>query len=203
MARFSSLTEGKAWRLAGVLAAASISAACHFRTTEAAPPEAGDRPVARVDGQTVWASDVRSEAVAEGAIGPNDPLPPTSDAFRKALDEVIDAKVLAAAAVARGLDRTPAAQRRLEAARERTLEDLMVEAVVGRTVNDRAENALYQEYLKYRTDAGPPQPLAALKPQLVRFITYDQIKDLVLRLRGRSKIVILTPPAARSPGSKP
>jgi peptidyl-prolyl cis-trans isomerase C len=82
----------------------------------------------------------------------------------------------------------------------------MVEAVVGRLASERAEDALYQEYLKYRTDPGPPPSLAAVRPQLVRFITYDQIKDLVLTLRSRSKIEILAPASPGAPppaGSKP
>ena len=107
--------------------------------------------MAKVNDQTVWASDVKREAVAEGLIGPGDPLDVSSDMFRQVLDEVIDTKVLAAEALTRHLDSDPLAQRRLAAARERALEDIMVDSVVGQAVNQQAENALYQEFLKNRT----------------------------------------------------
>src|SRR5262249_6812572 len=128
-----------------------LVAACAPKPAAQRPPEPGDRAVARVDGQTVWASDVKREAVAEGVIAPGDPLDVSSDMFRQVPDEVIDTKVLASAAIARHLDKDPLAQRRLAASRERTLEDIMVDSVVGRAVNQQAENALYQEFLKNRT----------------------------------------------------
>src|SRR6202035_525215 len=49
------------------------------------------------------------------------------------------------------LDKDPLAQRRLVAGRERALEDVMVDSVVREAVNQQAENALYQEFLKNRT----------------------------------------------------
>jgi peptidyl-prolyl cis-trans isomerase C len=291
------------WRKARVFvtaAALGLVAACAPQPAQH-PPEPGDRAVAKVNNQTVWASDVKREAVAEGLIGPGDPLDVSSDMFRQVLDEVIDTKVLSAEALTRHLDRDPLAQRRLAAARERALEDIMVDSVVGRAVNQQAENALYQEFLKNRTpgevihlrqivlasepdaevvkkalaggeafeavamersidpqtrfkggDLGEtttdtlPQPLGAavkdakagqvvgpvkvdtgwailkvddrhpeappsldaVRPQLIRFITYDQIKDLVLTLRSHAKIQNLLPPpevpgALTEPASAP
>ena len=285
------------WRKAQLLAATAalcLAAACAPPTASQHPPEPGDHAVAKVGAQTIWASDVKREAVAEGLIGPGDPLDASSDLFRQVLDEVIDTKVLAAAAVTRHLDRDPLAQRRLAAARDRALEDLMVESVVGKAVNQQAENALYQEFLKNRTpsemihlsqivlaaepdaeavkkqlaggaafeavalarsidtqtrfkggdlgeaatdtlsapigeavkgakigqvigpvkvDAGwaivkiddrhpeTPPSLDAVRPQLIRFITYDQIKDLVLTLRSKAKIQNLLPPPSETPGA--
>jgi peptidyl-prolyl cis-trans isomerase C len=290
----SSLTEGKArtFRIAAV--ACLALAACNERPPAQRPPQPGDQAVARVNGQVVWASDVKREAIAEGLIGPGDPLDVSSDLFRQVLDEVIDTKVLAAEALSRHLDKDPPAQRRLAAARERALEDVLVDSVVGKAVNQQSENALYQEFLKNRTpaevihlhqivvaaepdaeavkralaggsafealamersidaetrfkggdlgdvttdtlpqpiaeavkdakagqvvgpvkvDAGwallrvddrhpePPPSLEAVRPQLIRFITYDQIKDLVLRLRSRAKIETLIAPPPDVPGA--
>ena len=285
------------WRKARVVAAAAalcLLMGCGRAPSSQHPPEPGDQAVAKVNGQTVWASDVKREAVAEGLIGSGDPLDVSSDLFRQVLDEVIDTKVLAAEAVTRRLDKDPLAQRRLAAARERALEDLMVESVVGKAVNQQAENALYQEFLKNRTpgevihlrqivtaaepdaeavkkqlaggaafeavamerstdaatrfkggDLGEmttdtlPQPIGAavkdakpgqvigpvkvdagwamikvddrhpeappsldsVRPQLIRFITYDQIKDLVLTLRSHAKIQNLLPPPPEVPGA--
>ena len=279
-----------------ILAAAALGllVACAPGPETQRPPEPGDQAVARVNGQTVWSSDVKREAVAEGLIGPGDPLAVSSDLFRQVLDEVIDTRVLAAEAVARHLDKDALAQRRLAAARDRALENIIVDSVVGRAVNQQAENALYQEFLKNRTpteqihlrqivfanvadaeaarkqlasggafeaiamersidnatrfkggdlgvmttdtlpqplaeavkgvksgqlagpvkvDAGwallkvddrhpePPPSLEAVRPQLIRFITYDQIKDLVLTLRSHAKIETLLPPPPEVPGA--
>jgi len=295
MARKASLTMGKGCALA-LAAALSLLAACSQAPSAQHPPEPGDQAVAKVNGQVIWASDVKREAVAEGQIGPGDPLDPSSDLFRQVLDEVIDTKVLASEALARHLDKDPAAQRRLAAARDRALEDVMVDSVVSKAVNQQAVGALYQEFLKNRTpsevihlhqivfanvadaeaakkqlgagassafeamameksidnetrfkggdlgemttdtlpqplaeaikdvkpgqlagpvkvDAGwallrvddrhpePPPSLDQVRPQLIRFITYDQIKDLVLTLRSHAKIQNLLPPPPEVPGA--
>jgi len=46
-----------------------------------------------------------------------------------------------------------------------------------------------------------PPSLDAVRPQLIRFITYDQIKDLVLTLRSHAKIQNLLPPPPEVPGA--
>jgi peptidyl-prolyl cis-trans isomerase C len=292
MRGIASMTKRKAWGAAAI--AALTLAACQPAPVAQRPPEPGDRAVATVSDQTVWASDVKREAVAEGLIAPGDPLDSSSDLFRQVLDEVIDTKVLAAQAIALHLDKDPLAQRRLAAARDRALEDLMVESVVGKAVTPQSENALYQEFLKNRTpsedihlrqivladpasadavkkqlqtganfdalaleksidaasrfkggdigelatdtlpqpladalrtakagdivgpvkvDAGyavflvvdrhpePPPSLEQVRPQLIRFITYDQIKDLVLTLRSKAQIKNLLPPPPDVPGA--
>lgn len=111
-------------------------------------PEADDIAVATVQDQTLWASDVRREAVAQGLIGEDEPLDVTSDLFRRVLDEVIDQKLLAKEAERRGLDNSPLAQRRLEATRERILGDMLVESVVDGTINEDAVETLYREQLR-------------------------------------------------------
>jgi peptidyl-prolyl cis-trans isomerase C len=247
-------------------------------------PERGDRAVAKVNGQTVWSSDVKREAVAQGLIGEGEPLDVSSDLFRRVLDQVVDQRLLAGEAARRKLDKDPVAQRRLAAARDRVLGDMLVESVVADAVNDNAVRGLYQEQLKLAkrseeiharqivlasaaeaeavrkllaagasfealameksTDAatrfsggdlgyftidvmpetydaalktakpgqivGPfpveggfalvkvedrrvEQPIAieAARPQIVRFLTYDQIRDLLEKLRGRAKVEVM------------
>jgi peptidyl-prolyl cis-trans isomerase C len=284
--------------LAGLMAAAALClAACDHGAGAESPPSRGDQAVAKVDGKTVWASDVKREAVAQALIGEGEPLDVSSDLFRRVLDEVVDQKLLAAEALKRKLDKDPVAQRRLAAARERILGDMLVEGVVADAVNDNAIRGLYQEQLKLAkrseeikarqivvgtaadaeavkkllatgasfealamersTDpatrfnggdlgyftvdvmpeaydvalkdtkpgqvAGPfpveggfalvkvedrrlEQPIAleAARPQIVRFLTYDQVRDLLEKLRSKSKVEVLvkadnanrpTPPA--------
>ena len=112
------------------------------------PPEQGDQAVATVQDRTIWASDVRREAVAQGLIGENEPLDATSELFRRVLDEVIDQKLLAREAERRRLDASPLAQRRLEATRERILGDMLVENVVDGAVSEQAVQTLYNEQLR-------------------------------------------------------
>jgi len=281
--------------LAGLMVVAVLGlAACGKGGVADGPPERGDQAVAKVDGKTVWASDVKREAVAQALIGEGEPLDVSSDLFRRVLDEVVDQKLLAAEALKRKLDKDPMAQRRLAAARERILGDMLVEGVVTDAVNDNAIRGLYQEQLKLAkrseelkarqivvgaaadaeaikkllaagasfealamersTDAatrfnggdlgyftidvmpeaydvalkdarpgqivGPfpveggfalvkvedrrleqPITLEAARPQIVRFLTYDQVRDLLEKLRGKSKVEMLV--KAETTASRP
>ncbi|MEI9905065.1 MAG: hypothetical protein WDN06_14685 [Asticcacaulis sp.] len=99
-------------------------AACNKTQTSERPPEAGDVAVARVDGQTIWTSDVRNEAVAQGQIGPGEPLDMTSDLFERSLNDLIDQRLLAKAARDKGIDKSMAAKRRLQATQDRILGDM-------------------------------------------------------------------------------
>ncbi|HEX3700179.1 MAG TPA: peptidylprolyl isomerase [Phenylobacterium sp.] len=283
--------------MAGLMAAAALGlAACGKGGAGERAPERGDQAVATVDGQTIWASDVKREATAQGAIGEGEPLDVTSDTFHRMLEEVIDQKLLAAEAVKRKLDKDPAAQRRIAAARERVLSDMMVESVVADAVNENAIHGLYDEQLKlakrseeiharqivaptqaaaedikklitsgasfeavamekstdaatrfnggdmgyFTTDVMPAEYAQALKaakpgqivgpvaidggfailkvedrrleapltfdaarPQIVRFLTYDQIRDLLEKLRGKAKIAQLVKPDAAVQPSPP
>lgn len=287
--------------LAGLMVALTLGvSACNRGGGAEHAPERGDRAVAKVDGQTVWSSDVKREAVAQGLIGEGEPLEVSSDLFRRVLDEVVDQRLLAGEATRRKLDKDPVAQRRLAAARDRVLGDMLVESVVSDAVNDNAVRGLYQEQLKLAkrseeiharqivlasaadaeavrkllaagasfealameksTDAatrfnggdlgyftidvmpetydaalksakpgqvvGPfaveggfalvkvedrrveqPITLEAARPQIVRFLTYDQIRDLLEKLRGRSKVEVMvksdTPAQALPPADAP
>jgi peptidyl-prolyl cis-trans isomerase C len=139
------LTRTAAARVWIVAAFALILAACGQNKSAEKPPEPGDTVVARVNGHAVWASDVKREAVAQGLISEGEPLDISSELFRQRLDEVIDQKLLAAEAMKRKLDKDPVAQRRLAAARERILDDMLVESVVEKAVNEDAIRRLYAD----------------------------------------------------------
>jgi len=131
-----------------LLAAVLTVSACSRGGGDDRPPEPGDRAVAKVQDQTIWASDVKREAVAQGLVGEGEPLDVTSDLFRRVLDEVIDQKLLAREAERRGLDNSALAQRRLAATQERILGDMLVENVVNGAISDQAVQTLYQEQLR-------------------------------------------------------
>jgi peptidyl-prolyl cis-trans isomerase C len=134
--------------LAVALATGLLLSSCGGGREADRPPEPGDRAVARVQGQTVWASDVKREAVAQGLVGEGEPLDITSELFRRVLDEVVDQKLLAREAERRGLDNSPLAQRRLQATKERILGDMLVENEINGGINEQRVQALYQEQLK-------------------------------------------------------
>ena len=134
--------------LTAALLTAALSIAACSRGGDNRPPEQGDKAVATVQDETIWASDVKREAVAQGLIGEDEALDTTSDLFRRVVDEVIDQKLLAGEAQRRRLDSSPLAQRRLEATRERILGDMLVESVVNKAVSDQAVQTLYNEQLR-------------------------------------------------------
>ena len=271
--------------MGAVLAACALAlAGCGKSGPAAHAPERNDQAVAKVGADTVWSSDVKREAVAQGLIGEGEPLDVSSDLFHRVLDEVVDQRLLAAEALRRKLDKDPVAQRRLTAARDRILGDMLVESVVSDAVNDNAVRGLYAEQQKlakrseeikarqivtstaaeadgvrkllatgasfealameksvdaatrfnggdlgyFTVDVMPeaydaalksakpgqivgpfqvaggyalvkvedrrleqPITLEAARPQIVRFLTYDQIRDLLEKLRGRAKVEVM------------
>lgn len=284
------MASATACRSIGIaLALALATAACGRDGGDSAPPERGDRAVAKVDGKTIWTSDVKREAVAQGLIGEGEPLDASSDLFRQMMDEVIDQKLLAAEATRRKLDKDPLAQRRLAAARDRVLGDMLVERTVSDAVTESNIRGLYEEQQKlarrsqeirarqivvatlpeteqvkkllatgasfealamersrdaatrfnggdlgyFTTDIMPEAyeaalkgvqkgqlvgpipveggfalvrvedvreeqaiPLDAARPQIVRFLTYDRIRDLLEKLRAKAKVEPLIKPEA-------
>jgi peptidyl-prolyl cis-trans isomerase C len=283
-------------RLLAPIGLALILAACARQNGPQHPPEPGDTAVAAVNGETVWASDVKREAVAQGLIGQGEPLDISSPAFHQALDQLIDEKLLAAEAVRDNLANDPETKRRLAAARERILGDMLVENLVERTVSESSIRALYQDEVQsagqsqemhaaqivvasqadalvvrkalaggamfetlamqhsidaqtrlsggdlgyftadvlpptyadalkdakvgdivgpFQTDAGwvvlkledrrPETPISldAARPEIVNFLTYEQVRDLLKRLRHDSQIKVMIGPAAPSPNTEP
>ncbi|WP_166573570.1 peptidyl-prolyl cis-trans isomerase [Caulobacter sp. SLTY] len=286
--------SGLMFALTAVVMALSL-AACGDKPINEKPPETGDVVVARVDGEPIWASDVKREAVAQGQIGEGEPLDIQSDLFRQVLDQVVDQELLAAEAVRLGLDKGPLAQRRLASARKRILGAMLVESVVEKAVTEENIQTLYREQQKlsaqseeYKarqivvatpaaaedikkllaagasfdamamersTDSatrfsggdmggyftldmmsppyqaalktaqpgqlvGPfaveggwaivrvdekrpeePITLEAARPQIVRFLTYGQVRDLLEKLRGGAKVETLLPKGQKLPGA--
>ena len=270
--------------------------ACNRGSDADGAPERGDKAAATVDGKTVWVSDVKREAVAQGLIGEGEPLDTSSDVFRQMMEEVIDQRLLAAEAARQKLEKVSAAQRQLAAARDRVMGDLLIDTTVADAVTEANIRGLYEEQQKLakRTDevrarrivlattaeaeavkrlvaaggsfealamersrdaatrfnggdlgyfttdvmpeaydavlkgAKPGQligpfaveggfailrvedvrpeqaiTLDAARPQIVRFLTYDRIRDLLERLRAKAKVETLIKPEAGAPKAVP
>ncbi len=103
---------------------------------------------ALVNGEAIYISDVELEAVAQGKIEPGDAFDAEHPDFQPVLDQLIDQRLLAQEAVARGLDLDAAARRRLEAGRERILGNILVESLVASEVNESAIDEMYAAQVK-------------------------------------------------------
>ena len=273
-------------------------AACSQKPPAARAEAFGGVAAAKVNGETIWASDVAREAAAQGLIAKGEGLDTASPLFRQVLEEVEDQDLLAAEAVRRKLDQTPAATRRLAGARERVLSDLALENETRGVVKEEAVRGLYGEMVKdanpaeqihlrqivvgsqgeandvkrllaggaifdtlaaerskdeatrfqggvlppftsdmlpadyaaplrnahagqivgpFKTDAGwvvarvddrrPETPLSldAARPQIIRFLTYERVKDVILDLRRRARVETLVPlaPTTAGPSAEP
>lgn len=103
---------------------------------------------ALVNGEPIYISDVELEATAQGKIEPGTPFDPNNPDFKQVLDELVDQRLLAQEALRRGLDQSPDARRRLEAAEERILGNILVENLVANEVTDSAIDAMYAEQVR-------------------------------------------------------
>jgi peptidyl-prolyl cis-trans isomerase C len=212
------------------------------------------------------------------------------------MDEVVDQKLLAAEAVRRKLDKDPISQRKLQAAHDRVLGDILVDTTVADAVTESNIKGLYDEQQKlarrgeeiharqivvataaeveavrklvvagasfealameksrdaatrfnggdlgyFTTDVMPeayeaalkgakagqvvgpiavaggyalvkvedvrqeqPVTLEAARPQIVRFLTYDRIRDLLEKLRAKAKVEMLVKAEPGAPKAVP
>ncbi len=103
---------------------------------------------ARVAGEPIYVYDITREAAAQSMIAPRDVLRPGDEVYERILQELIDQKLLAQEAAARGLDETPEASRRLETARERILGNVLLENEVSNSVTDEAIRRMYDEQVR-------------------------------------------------------
>ncbi len=184
--------------LAAFVVLTMAAAACQQKAAPTKIVGRVDPVVSRVNGFPIFRSDVEREARGRGL----DPLAsaPGSTAYAVVLDELIDRKLLAQEAAREGLDHTLDGRRRLEAAREQVLSNLMLESRLRGAVTEARVDGLYAEMVKARGPSAPPETLDQARPRIIRFLTFDRIKDLVLDLRHKAKIF---PPPAPIPATPP
>lgn len=100
---------------------------------------------ATVNGRPIYIEDVRAHAVARGLLAEGEDLAANSDAFYFALEELIQFRLFAMEAEARGLDRDPSVRRQLENARERVLAASIYDEIDERSLSEDAIERLYNE----------------------------------------------------------
>lgn len=99
----------------------------------------------RVNGSPIYLADVELEATAQGLILPGERIGIGHPAYQLVLDQLIDQRLLAQESEARGLHLDNNARRRLDAARERVLGNLLVESLVAAEVTDERVRQMYSE----------------------------------------------------------
>jgi peptidyl-prolyl cis-trans isomerase C len=111
---------------------------------QGSPVQAGadDPVVAKVNGQPIYLSELKDAA---GALPPSAHNMPPQALFPMLLDQMIDGRALAVEAQKTGLDKDPAVQRQVQAAKERTLETALLHKEIGPLITDQAVRARYDQ----------------------------------------------------------
>lgn len=134
-------------RACGALVALAILAGCGGaqRSPDVARVEVDGIVASRVNGSAIYLADVELEATAQGLINPGERIGIGHPAYREVLDQLIDQRLMAQEAEARGLHLDANARRRLESARERVLGNLLVESLVASGVTEERVRQMYSE----------------------------------------------------------
>jgi len=101
---------------------------------------------ATVNGRPIYVEDVRAHAVARGWLQETEDLAANSSAFYQALEELIEIRLFAMEAEARGLDREPDIRRQLENARERVLAAAIYEEISQHSADPQRIEELYRSH---------------------------------------------------------
>lgn len=109
------------------------------------PAGEGDEVVAEVGTTVIHASDVRREIAARSLHDDPASVAVSDPVFQQVLSELVEQRLLALEALRRGLDRDVEARRRLAAAEERILGNILVETVVAEAITDEAIERIYEE----------------------------------------------------------
>jgi hypothetical protein len=101
-----------------------------------------DAVVARVNNTSIYRSDVHRAAQAQGLIDEKATLATDDPVFLATVDELIDQRLLSLDAIRTGVLKTPEAQRRLLAARERILGNTALKPMSA-TRSMRAQSVIF------------------------------------------------------------
>ncbi|ANP46901.1 peptidylprolyl isomerase [Candidatus Viadribacter manganicus] len=130
-----------------LFAAALTLVSCGLGRDSGGDGEGGTDPIvaATVNGRPIYIEDVRAYAVARGWLRETEDLAANSDAFYLALEELIQMRLFAMEAEARGIDRRADVRRQIENARERVLAASIYEEIDTRATDPEAIERLYRE----------------------------------------------------------
>ena len=136
--------------LAGL--AVLAAAACSPPPEEEVPVRVEGATAATVNGEKIYVSDVELEAVARGLVPAGQKIKAGDPDYDTVLSQLVDQKLMAQEALRRGLEKDPAAKRRLQMAEERILGNLLVENLVAEDVTEDQIEAMYKEQVTLQQD---------------------------------------------------
>ena len=96
----------------------------------------------------IYVDDVLAEAVSRGAIKEGEDLDPQSPLFYQITEDLIETRLFAIEAEARGLDKDPEVKHRLDVARERILANVLNENIAATALKKSAIERMYREQVK-------------------------------------------------------
>jgi hypothetical protein len=140
-------TPKRALIKAVLFTAALTLAGCGLGRDSGSDGEGGTDPIvaATVNGRPIYIEDVRGHAVARGWLRETEDLDANSDAFYLALEELIQMRLFAMEAEARGIDRRVDVRRQIDNARERVLAASIYDEIDARSNDPEAIERLYRE----------------------------------------------------------
>ncbi|MGF1463369.1 MAG: peptidylprolyl isomerase [Maricaulaceae bacterium] len=155
------------------------------RRRVAAQVRLDDAIAAEVNGSVILRSDVLREAEEQDLIEPGEPLDESQLTFDRVLEELIDQRLLALEAEARGVHRSEEAQRRLSVARERILGNILVESVLDTSVTEDAIRRMYEEQVRL-VELGEE-----IRARHILVASRDEAQDLVAALTAGADFAAL------------
>ena len=150
MLNLKALRASPLYLLAGLAVLAAT--ACSAPVEEEVPVHVEGATAATVNGEKIYVSDVELEAVARGLVPAGQKVRAGDPDYDTVLSQLVDQKLMAQEALRRGIDKDPAAQRRLQMAAERILGNLLVENLVSEDVTEEQIEAMYQEQVTLQQD---------------------------------------------------
>ncbi|MEZ5961146.1 MAG: peptidylprolyl isomerase [Hyphomonadaceae bacterium] len=130
-------------------AAALMLASCGLGRDSSGDNQGGADPIvaATVNGRPIYREDVRTYAITRGWLQPTQDLTDDSAEFAMALEALVQARLFAMEAEARGHDRRTEIRRRIENAREWVLANSIYDEIETRATDPEAIERLYQDYV--------------------------------------------------------
>jgi peptidyl-prolyl cis-trans isomerase C len=156
----------------------------------------GDTEVAEIDGTKIYLSDVERTAASQGLIQEGSPLTPGQPVFQKVLDELIDQRLLALDALRQSLDQEDETRRRLSAARERILGNVLIENHLKTTVNETTIRRMYDEQASLR-DRGEE-----VQARHILLKDEETARDIVKKLSSGGNFAALAREFSEDEGSR-
>jgi peptidyl-prolyl cis-trans isomerase C len=194
MSRFAAVSFGGLARLLVCATAALplLPAAVLAQGAPAAASAASDPIVAKVDGQPIRLSEVVAiaQSLPEGARA----MPPQT-LYPMLIEQIIDARALAAEARRKGLDKDPEIQRQVAVAAQRALETALLQKEIGPLVTEAAVRARYD-----RDIAGKP----GIEEVRARHILVDDeatAKTVIVELGKGGDFAALSTKYSKDPGA--